>query len=105
MAMARWVQIAMTADCPPGAAVELVAEETIVALFNVDGQFYALDGVCPHQGGPLGQGCLAGPIVTCPWHGWQFDVRTGEHQLNKHLHQPAFAVRIDGDAVFVDFDR
>ena len=50
------------------------------ALFNVDGTFYALDGVCPHQGGPLGSGEVHNCIVTCPWHGWQFDVRTGQHQ-------------------------
>lgn len=83
----------------------MVAEETMVALFNVDGEFYALDGVCPHQGGPLGKGCLTGAIITCPWHGWQFDVRSGEHQLNKRLQQPTLPVRVVGEAVFVDLDR
>ncbi|HEX3871106.1 MAG TPA: Rieske 2Fe-2S domain-containing protein [Pirellulales bacterium] len=103
--MSRWIEIAAAADCPPGSALELVAEETMVALFNVDGEFYALDGVCPHQGGPLGKGCLTGAIITCPWHGWQFDVRSGEHQLNKRLQQPTLPVRVVGEAVFVDLDR
>jgi nitrite reductase (NADH) small subunit len=48
-----------------------------IALFNVDGKIYALDNSCPHMGGPLGEGELKGCIVTCPWHGWQFDVKTG----------------------------
>lgn len=74
----------------------------MVALFNVGGTFYALDGVCPHQGGPLGKGELAGCIVTCPWHGWQFDVKTGSNQLRPALVQEPFPVRVEGDAVLVD---
>ncbi len=103
--MPRWIEIAKSADCPPGSSKELVAEDTMIALFNVDGQFYALDGVCPHQGGPLGQGCVTNDIVTCPWHGWQFDVRSGEHQLNRNLRQPTFEVRVDDGAIFVNLDR
>jgi nitrite reductase/ring-hydroxylating ferredoxin subunit len=102
--MSRWVKIAAINDCPPGSAIELVAEDRIVALFNVDGKLFALDGICPHQGGPLGQGDLAGCVVTCPWHGWQFDVRSGEHQLNPRLRQPGFAVRVEGDSVLVDLE-
>lgn len=100
--MANWQKIATTADCPPGSAIELVAGERIVALFNVDDVFHALDGVCPHQGGPLGQGDLAGCIVTCPWHGWQFDVRTGQNQLSATIRQPSLPVRVEGDDVLVD---
>lgn len=48
-----------------------------IALFNVQGKIYALDNACPHMGGPLGEGELEGCVVTCPWHGWQFDVKTG----------------------------
>lgn len=102
--MAHWTPVAKVADCPPGSSLELVAGDRIVALFNVEGTFHALDGVCPHQGGPLGKGCLAGPIVTCPWHGWQFDVRTGQHQLSPRLSQPRFDVRVEGDAVLVDLE-
>lgn len=100
--MSNWVRIAAVEDCPPGASLECVAGDKIVALFNVDGQFHALDGVCPHQGGPLGKGRLVGCIVTCPWHGWQFDVRTGLHQLNRVFVQPPFAVKVEGDSVLVD---
>jgi nitrite reductase/ring-hydroxylating ferredoxin subunit len=97
-----WTRIAATTDCPPGEAREIVAAGRIVALFNVAGTFYALDGICPHQGGPLGKGTLRGCIVTCPWHGWQFDVSTGQHQASKLLHHPAFAVKVEEDAVLVE---
>lgn len=100
----NWVRIAAVADCPRGSCRELVAGERIVALFNVDGQFYALDGVCPHQGGPLGQGTLSGCTVTCPWHGWQFDVTSGAHRPSGRIVQPSLAVRVDGEDVLVRLD-
>jgi nitrite reductase (NADH) small subunit len=100
--MPHWIRAASLADCPPGSALETVAAGRIVALYNVSGTLYALDGVCPHQGGPLGKGCLTGTIVTCPWHGWQFDVRSGCHLLRPSLVQPSFPVRVEGDGVLVD---
>lgn len=102
--MAKWVRIALVADCPPGGHLEAVADDRMVALFNVAGAFYALDGVCPHQGGPLGQGELRGCVVTCPWHGWQFDVTTGQHRLSKSIVHPKFAVRVEGESVLVDIE-
>ena len=95
------IVIAEVAECPPGTAIERIVADRVVALFNVEGMFYALDGVCPHQGGPLGKGQLTGPIVTCPWHGWQFDVRSGRHQLNARCVQESFAVRVERDQVLV----
>ncbi len=74
----------------------------MIALYHVDEKFYALDGVCPHQGGPLGKGTLEGCTVTCPWHGWQFDVATGQHQLNARIVQQRFDVRVEGDWILVD---
>ena len=102
--MPNWITIAKVADCPPGSSLELVAADRIVALFNVAGELFALDGVCPHQGGPLGKGQLTGCLVTCPWHGWQFDVRTGKHQTTQSLVHPGFAVKVEGDDVLVDLD-
>jgi nitrite reductase/ring-hydroxylating ferredoxin subunit len=101
-AMAHWVRIARVDECPPGQAREYVAEDRIVALFNVDGQIHALDGVCSHQGGPLGKGRLQGCIVTCPWHGWQFDVGSGQNQLSPGITQPRFAARVEDGWILVD---
>ena len=102
--MSNWIRIASVAQCPPGHACELVAEDRVIALFNVDGEFHALDGICPHQGGPLGKGKLTGCVVTCPWHGWQFDVRTGQHQTSVSLLHTKFPVRVEGESVLVDVD-
>lgn len=99
--MSTWHRIASVAECPPGQAIERVVAGQIVALFNVDGVYYALDGLCPHQGGPLGQGRLQGSIVTCPWHGFQFDVRTGCHASIPRLTQPSLAVKVEGEEILV----
>ncbi len=50
-----------------------------LAIVNVDGQFHALDGLCPHQDGPLGEGYLQGRSLVCPLHYWEFDIDTGEY--------------------------
>ncbi|MGE0757794.1 MAG: Rieske (2Fe-2S) protein [Pirellulaceae bacterium] len=102
--MANWVRVADTGDLPPETAREFVVAGRIIALFHVDGTYFALDGICPHQGGPLGRGHVRGCVVTCPWHGWQFDVRTGQHQVNSSLRHPSFPVRIEGTDVLVDVD-
>ncbi len=95
-------RIASVSDIPPGTGKELAAGGRIVALYNIGGTFHALDGVCPHAGGPLGKGYVSGEIVTCPWHGWQFNVTTGRHCLNERIQHTMFSVRVDGDAVYVE---
>ena len=100
-----WHAIAKTDDCPAGEARELVVAGRIVALFNVDGEYFALDGICPHQGGPLGKGYLQGCIVTCPWHGFQFDVRTGEHQTTPNLRQPTFPLKVEEDTISIELNE
>lgn len=99
--MAELIRVASVEEIPPGTGRELVAGGRIVALYNVDGEFYALDGICPHAGGPLGNGSLTGAVVTCPWHGWQFDVTTGRHCLNPHLTQATLPVSVRGGDVYV----
>ena len=76
--------------------------DRIVALFHLENGVFALDGICPHQGGPLAQGDVCDGVVTCPWHGWQFDVRTGQHQANPNLCHTQLPVRVESDVVFVD---
>jgi hypothetical protein len=92
--MADWIAIARIEECPPGTSIERVVGDRMVALANVEGGFHALDGLCPHQGGPLGTGRLCGTILTCPWHGWQFDVVTGQHQISATVRQPVHDVRV-----------
>jgi nitrite reductase/ring-hydroxylating ferredoxin subunit len=101
----HWIRVCAVEDCPPGEARELVAGERIIALYNVAGEFYALDGICPHQGGPLGKGFLNGCIVTCPWHGFQFDVTTGQHQTSASLVHPSYPVKLEANEVFIGFEE
>ncbi|MCA9189949.1 MAG: Rieske 2Fe-2S domain-containing protein [Pirellulaceae bacterium] len=103
-AVDKWTLVCEVDACPMGEAREFAISGRIVALYNVDGSFYALDGVCPHQGGPLGNGALSGCIVTCPWHGWQFDVSDGTNQISAHLKQPTFPVRVSEGRIFVRLD-
>ena len=91
--MADWLPIAAASECPPGTSLERVVGNRIVALANVDGDWHAIDGLCPHQGGPLGTGKLCGALLTCPWHGWQFDLPSGRHRLSATVIQPRFDVR------------
>ena len=91
--MSDWILIADAAECPPGASIERLAGGRMVAIANVEGTFHAIDGLCPHQGGPLGTGKLCGALLTCPWHGWQFDMPTGRHRLSATVTQPRFDVR------------
>ncbi|MEZ6122942.1 MAG: Rieske (2Fe-2S) protein [Planctomycetaceae bacterium] len=88
-------------EIPPGQSAEVVAAGRIFAVYNVDGTFHVLDGICPHAGGPLGKGLLHDCTVTCPWHGWQFDVTTGQHRLNAGLTQPAWSAEIEDGFVCI----
>ena len=80
--MAEFMFAAKTHDIPAGQGKTISLGEKRIALFNVDGVFYAVDDTCLHRGGPLGEGELEGCIVTCPWHGWKFDVWSGEMTMN-----------------------
>lgn len=100
--MAQWMRVAKVNDVAAGSAKEVMAGERVVALFNVGGQFHAMDGVCPHAGGPLGDGVLTGSTITCPWHGWQFDVTTGKHCLNQRIEHTRYPVKVEQDEVFVE---
>lgn len=86
-----------------GASAEIVVAGNIVALFNVDGELHALDGICPHQGGPLGQGALHGCVVSCPWHGWEYDVTDGQHQSIPALKHTSIQVRTVNGVVQLGF--
>jgi len=96
------VLAAKAGDVPPGTIREVQVEGKAVALANVDGQFHAIDGVCLHRGGPLGDGPLEGAVVTCPWHGWQYDVRTGKVPQNPTVGVECYAVEVRGDEIFVN---
>lgn len=100
--MAEFVEVAKVADIPKGKGLRVVVERKKIALFNVDGEIYAIDDTCSHAEASLSDGELSGCVVECPRHGARFDVRTGAA-----LSMPAWApverydVKVEGDTVKV----
>jgi nitrite reductase (NADH) small subunit len=72
-----FVTVARVGDLAAGAGRQVNVGERWVGLFHIDGAYYAVDNLCLHRGGPLSEGAIDGCRVTCPWHGWQYDLRTG----------------------------
>ena len=101
--MSTFSKACAVSDVALGTAKLVAVDGKEIALFNVDGTFYALDNECPHRGGPLGEGELEGCIVTCPWHAWQYDVRTGE-SITDDLKVARYDVKVEGDDVLVAVD-
>ena len=100
--MAKFVKAASVGAVPPGTGkcVEVNGKE--IALFNVEGKFHAIDNTCLHRGGPLGEGEIDGTTVTCPWHGWQYDILTGKNIGDDTGGGVAsYEVKIEGDTVLV----
>ena len=99
--MTGFVRVAKVSEVAAGTAKVVVVQGHSVALFNVGGTFHAVSNVCLHRGGPIGEGALDGTIVTCPMHGWEYDVRTGANVGNPAARLRSFIVRIEGDDVLV----
>jgi nitrite reductase (NADH) small subunit len=97
-----FVRAAAVVEIPAGEIRAVQVGEKEVALAHMDGKFFAISNECLHRGGPLGEGSMQGPVVTCPWHGWEFDVTTGKACLNPEVGVQTYAVEIRGDEVFVD---
>lgn len=93
--------MAALADVPPGSAIAVPVGRYEVAVFNVAGELFALENACPHQGGPLAEGWVEGYTVTCPWHAWCFELRTGNLTLGEFAWLPRFEVRVAGGDIEV----
>ena len=94
-------KVATKSEIPPGTGKVVEVNGKTIAVFNYEGTFYAIDNTCKHRGGPLGEGSLAGTTVTCPWHGWEYDVSTGECQMDSSIKVQKFDVRVEGDDILV----
>ncbi|HTZ31029.1 MAG TPA: Rieske 2Fe-2S domain-containing protein [Methylomirabilota bacterium] len=99
MAFVRTVKVE---ELPQGSVREVVVDGKPVALANVGGKFYAINNTCLHRGGPLGEGSLEGKIVTCPWHGWQFDMTSGKVVQNPAVGVDCYPTEVRGQDVYID---
>lgn len=101
--MTTYVKAAAAGEIPPGSAKLVELEGKRIALFNIDGEYHAISDVCTHRGGPLSEGFVEGDRVTCPWHGAQYDIKSGAV-----LRPPApegvqrFNVRVQGSDIEIE---
>ncbi len=90
-------------ELPANSVLEVVVRDEPYAICNVKGAITALYGICPHAGGPLGQGQIgAEGRVVCPYHMWEFDCATGRSAFVASMTVPTFPVKVEGESVFAD---
>jgi nitrite reductase (NADH) small subunit len=101
--MPDFVKIASTSDIGPGQSIVVEVEGRPIAVFNVNGEFVALDNVCVHRGGPLGEGFVDAQnmAVQCPWHGWSYSLQDGKCQNNPGAAVEKFEVKLEGTDVML----
>jgi nitrite reductase (NADH) small subunit len=95
----EYFSVARTTEIVPGRARVFYLRGIEIALFNVNGDFYAVDNLCPHEGGPLVAGTVGGRVLTCPWHRWQFDLKTGCSPVNPAIQVQIYPVLIEGEQI------
>lgn len=100
------IRIAAKSDLPgPGEAREFAIGETAICVANISGEYSALDNVCFHRGGPLGQGVVEDGKIVCPWLGWQYHPKTGEAVHNPSAKVAVYPLKLEGEDVLVDLSR
>ena len=102
MGTGQRIRVGRAGDVPAGTGRVFEAAGRTVAVFNVDGAFYAIDNECSHRGGPLGEGDLEGKIVLCPWHAWRWDVTTGTNVNNPAVKVACYPIAEEDGSLFVD---
>jgi nitrite reductase (NADH) small subunit len=101
--MPGFTKIATKSELPDeGEAKEFNCGEKMICVANVAGEITAMDNVCLHRGGPLGQGVVDGDKIVCPWHGWQFIAKTGEAAHNPAAKVALYPIKVEGDDVLVE---
>jgi len=97
-----FVKVAPAAGLEPDSVMEVLVGETPYAIRNVGGKITALNGVCPHRGGPLGQGAISGSNVVCPWHAWEWNCATGENDRDPSKKVANCEVKVEGGDIFLN---
>ena len=99
---AKRFSLARLEELPPGTCRSVETEFGWIAIYNVEGRIYATDDVCPHAGGPLGEGHMKEDCIVCPWHGWRFNVRTGQRVDNPDFRVACFDVTVENGLITVE---
>ena len=96
------VRVCSVDDLKNGEGKVMDVNGEAIALFKIDGKFYAINNTCLHRGGPLGEGFLEGDIVTCPWHGWKYNVATGVNPAMPSMKVQTYSVTVQGNDIMVE---
>ena len=99
--MMNFVKVAAIEEIPAGKGKVVEVSGKTLALFRVAEEFYAIDNTCLHAGGSLGEGTLEGVVVSCPWHGWKYDVTTGANPMSSNMKVSCYAVKREGPDLYV----
>ncbi len=99
--MPDFVTVAKVGSIPEGQGITVAVGERLIAVLNSDGEYFALDDICPHMGASLGAGEVYEGIVTCPWHAWRFKVCDGTWCDSPRIKTDSFEVRVVGDEIQV----
>ena len=99
--MADFVKVAASSDIPKGTGKVVEVAGKTLAVFHCDDGFYAVDNTCRHRGGPVGEGALSGTTVSCPWHGWEYDVVSGACRMDPSMSLQKFPVKVEGNDILV----
>ncbi len=104
--MAEFIKVAKTSELASGEGKVVEVAGRAIALFNVNGQYFALDNTCPHRGGPIGEGYVdcSNLTVQCPWHGWTYSLDSGVSPVNALAKVEKFDVQVEGDEVRVSLE-
>lgn len=94
--------VAKVSDIGEGDCKTVTVNGESIALFNISGKFYAMDDTCKHKGGSLGTGTLDGNVVTCPLHGWTYDVTNGNCEVNPAVKLDTYTVKVEGDDIIIE---
>ena len=106
LGLGRLIKVANKSDLESGNGLCIEIDGRAIAVFNVNGEYFALDNTCIHRGGPLGEGFVdtVNCTVQCPWHGWIYSLQTGEATFNPGSKVEKFAVLVEGEDIKVEFD-
>ncbi len=101
--MPQSIRIAARKDLPPeGEAREFTVGDKVICVANINGAYSAMDNVCLHRGGPLGQGIVLDDKLVCPWHGWPWDPKTGATEMNPNMRVAVYPLKVEGDDVLIE---
>ena len=94
--------VGKTSDIEQGTAKKFTIEGQTIAVFNKDEEFFAIEDTCKHKGGSLGEGALNGDTITCPLHGWQYNITNGECLMNPQVKMKSFPVKVENGEISLE---